>query len=438
MAGWRSPEPHTFIESSLMNPSAEVICVGTELLLGDILNSNAQFLAQQLAHLGIPHFYQSTVGDNEERLHKVIATACERSRLLIFTGGLGPTPDDLTTAAIAHFFDVPLVERPEVVADIERKFSERGRTMTDSNRKQALLPEGAAVLPNPVGTAPGLIWQARSGLTLMTFPGVPTELKAMWRETAVPYLRDQGWSQETICSRTLKFWGISESALAEKAATFLAGTNPTVAPYANFGEVKLRISARAASTVEAWQKIEPIEQQLRQLGGLYCYGADDDTLASVVGQQLKARGETIAVAESCTGGGLGQLLTDVPGSSSYFIGGVIAYDNRIKAEAIAVDPALLEQHGAVSPEVAAAMATGVRDRLDTTWSLSVTGIAGPGGGTAEKPVGLVYLGIAGPDGVQTQMLNLGAQRGRSWIRQVSACHALDALRRILSTEDRGD
>ena len=220
--------------------SAEIISVGTELLLGEILNSNAQFLAQELAGLGISHYYQTVVGDNVQRLQKVIAIACERSSLLIFTGGLGPTPDDLTTATLADFFNTPLVERPEVLQDIAEKLTRRGRSMAPSNRKQALLPEGAAILPNPTGTAPGVIWQPWAGLTVLTFPGVPSEMKAMWRQTAVPYLRSQGWSQGAIYSRTLRFWGIGESTLAEKAATQIQLKNPTVAPYAGKGEVRLR------------------------------------------------------------------------------------------------------------------------------------------------------------------------------------------------------
>ena len=412
-----------------MTPSAEIICVGTELLLGDILNSNAQFLAQQLAALGIAHYYQTVVGDNPQRLQRAIATACQRSRILIFTGGLGPTPDDLTTEAIAQFFDAPLVEHPEIVADIEQKFAQRGRVMAANNRKQALLPAGAAVLTNRVGTAPGLIWQPVPELLLMTFPGVPSELRTMWTEVAAPYLRDRGWSTQTIVSQTLKFWGISESSLAEQVADCLASQDPMVAPYANRGSVKLRVSARGATTAEALAKTEPMVQRIRDRLGADCYGLDDDTLPVVVGRSLQAQGETLAVAESCTGGGLGQLLTAVAGSSAYFLGGVIAYDNRIKAALLGVSIETLQQFGAVSHETAKEMAIGARDRLGSTWAISLTGVAGPGGGTADKPVGLVYAGIAGPDGVTTHEMRLGSQRDREWIRHVSANTALDFLRR---------
>lgn len=413
--------------------SAEIICVGTELLLGNILNGNAQFLAQQLAILGIPHYYQTVVGDNPARLKHVIKIASERAQVLIFTGGLGPTPDDLTTETLANFFGVTLVECPEILTDIAYKYTQRGREMTPSTRKQALIPQGAEVLPNPTGTAPGILWQPRPGLTILTFPGVPSEMQRMWQETAVPYLKSQSWGKEIIYSRTLKFWGIAESALAEKVEHFLNSPNPTVAPYASRGEVKLRISALAESEAEAQQMISPVEQKLQQIGGLDYYGADDDTLASVVGQLLLGLGETLSVAESCTGGGLGQMLTNVAGSSNYFLGGVISYDNSVKISLLGVNPEELAQFGAVSAAVAEQMATGVRSRLSTTWGLSITGIAGPDGGTASKPVGLVYIGLAGPNGeVQSEEHWFGQARERSLIRHVSACTALDHLRRLLT------
>lgn len=414
-----------------MSVNAEVICVGTELLLGEIQNSNAQFLAQQLAQLGIPHFYQTVVGDNPERLKKVLEIAAERAQLLILTGGLGPTPDDLTTEALAEFFATPLVEHPEILADITHKFAQRNLALSANNRKQALLPEGAQTLPNSTGTAPGMIWQPRTGLTLLTFPGVPAEMKLMWQETAVPYLRAQGWGQEIIYSRVLRFWGISESALAEKVAPFLAMQNPTIAPYANHGEARLRISVRSNSEVEAQQQIIPVEQQLRRLTGEDCYGTDDDSLASVVGQVLQSRGETLSVAESCTGGGLGQMVTRVAGSSSYFMGGIISYDDAVKLSLLDVAAEDLAQQGAVSNTVAQQMAIGVRSRLKTTWGLSITGIAGPGGGTATKPVGLVYIGLAGPEVDKSFEYRFGSLRGREWIQHLSACSALDQLRRKL-------
>ena len=402
------------------------------MLLGDILNSNAQFLAQELAKLGIPHFYQTVVGDNTVRLKQVIEIACQRAQILIFTGGLGPTPDDLTCEAIADFFGAPLVERPEIIEDISQKYALRGRIMTPSNRKQALIPQGAEILPNFTGTAPGIIWQPQTGLTIFTFPGVPSEMHQMWEETAVPYLKNQGWGKEIIYSRMLKFWGIAESALAEKVAAYLNMPNPTVAPYASKGEVKLRVSAKAANEAAAQDLIAPVEKQLQDIAGLDYYGADDDTLASVVGQLLLAAGETLSVAESCTGGGLGQMLTEISGSSSYFWGGVISYDNSVKIGLLGVNPEDLAKFGAVSSIVAEQMAVGVRSRLGTTWGLSITGIAGPNGGTETKPVGLVYIGLAGSNEVESFEYRFGTARGRSLIRHLSACNALDNLRRKLA------
>lgn len=418
-----------------MTISAELICIGTELLLGDILNSNAQFLAKELAALGIPHYYQTVVGDNPTRIKQAVAIACERSRLLLFTGGLGPTPDDLTTETLADFFGAPLIEQPEIMADIEAKFARRGRVMSPSNRKQALLPVGAVTLPNPQGSAPGVIWEPRPGLMLMTFPGVPREMHAMWQETSVPYLKAQGWVKETIVSRMLRFWGVSESSMAEQVADFLSQGNPTVAPYASNGEARLRISAKAPTQDMALALIEPVEAGIKALVGADCYGIDDDTLAVVVGRLLLQRGQTLAVAESCTGGGLGHMLTTVAGSSAYFAGGVIAYDNSVKTNLLQVDELTLAQHGAVSGIVAEQMAAGAKAALQTDWALSITGVAGPGGGTAEKPVGFVYIGVATPaDTVFNVEHHFASFRGRDWVRHLSACSALDHLRRKLLNE----
>ena len=412
--------------------AAEVICVGTELLLGDILNSNSQYLAKELAALGVPHFYQTVVGDNIDRVHQAIEIGATRSSILIFTGGLGPTPDDLTTESIASYFNTPLVKYPEVIADIERKYAQRGREMTASNRKQALQPQGAAILPNPLGTAPGMIWQPRAGLTIFTFPGVPREMYRMWQDTAIPFLKTQGYGQNPIYSRSLRFFGVAESALAEQVNHLFDSNNPTVAPYAGKGQVRLRISARAANETAANSLIEPIAREIQQIAGDNYFGSDDDTLASVVGQLLMARCQTLAVAESCTGGGLGQMLTDTPGSSSYFMGGIISYANRIKVDLLGVNAEDLARAGAVSETVAMQMAAGVKAKLGTDWGVSITGVAGPGGGTEAKPVGLVYIGIARPDGeVEGIKYQLGSQQERGLIRQMSASQTLDLLRRRL-------
>jgi nicotinamide-nucleotide amidase len=417
--------------------SAEILCVGSELLLGNITNGNARWLAEQLASLGIPHHRQQVVGDNRERLISAVREAAGRCRLLITTGGLGPTPDDLTTEAIAAAFGTPLVERPEVWADIQAKLAARGRPVTPSLRRQALLPQGAALLPNATGSAPGMIWSPESsplpfpiqpGFTILTFPGVPSEMQAMWRATAVPWLQRSGLAEGVFASRMLRFWGVAESSLAEQMADLLESANPTVAPYAGSGEVKLRLTARAAGPGEAEALLTPVEAEIRRRAGLACFGVDDDSLASVVLELLRRRGQTLAVAESCTGGGIGAALAAVPGASEVFLGGVIAYANAVKQGLLGVPAELLTAHGAVSDPVARAMAEGARRATGAHWAMAVTGIAGPGGGSADKPVGLVHIAVAGPEGCDSEAVRFGASRGRGWIQQLTAGEALNRLR----------
>ncbi|MGA1004427.1 competence/damage-inducible protein A, partial [Vulcanococcus sp.] len=382
--------------------TAEVLCVGSELLLGNITNGNARWIAEQLAALGVPHQRQMVVGDNRERLMAEVRQAAGRCRVLITTGGLGPTPDDLTTEAIAAAFKTPLVEHPEIWAEIQARLSARGRICSPSNRRQAFLPEGAAVLPNPTGTAPGMIWSPVPGFTVLTFPGVPSEMKAMWQQTAAPWLRQSGLAAGVFASRMLRFWGVSESALAEEMADLLEQANPTVAPYAGAGEVKLRITARAEHQADAEALLLPVEREIRRRTGPSCFGVDEQSLAEVVLQQLRLRGQTVAVAESCTGGGLGAALAAVPGASDVFLGGVIAYANGVKQGLLGVPAELLQAHGAVSDPVAQAMAEGARRVTGADWGLAITGVAGPGGGSNENPVGLVHLASAGPDGCSSE------------------------------------
>ena len=420
-----------------MSGSAEILCIGTELLLGNITNGNARWLAEQLAVLGIPHHRQGVVGDNRERLIAELQAAAGRCRLLITTGGLGPTPDDLTTEAIAAAFGAPLVEHAAIWEDIQAKLSARGRPVAASNRRQALLPRGAAVLPNPTGTAPGIIWTpdpsdlpcpVQPGFTVLTFPGVPSEMRAMWGVTAEPWLRASGLAEGVFASRMLRFWGVSESSLAEQMADLLESANPTVAPYAGAGEVKLRLTARAATEAEAEALLRPVETEIRKRTGSSCFGADDDSLAAVVLAGLRRRGQTLAVAESCTGGGLGAALAAVPGASEVFLGGVIAYANAVKQGLLGVPAPLLQTHGAVSDPVASAMAEGARRATGADWALAISGIAGPGGGSAEKPVGLVHIAVAGPDGCRSEAVRFGSSRGRAWIQTLSAGEALNRLR----------
>ncbi len=411
----------------------EILCVGTELLLGDILNGNARWLAQKLADLGLPHFRQTVVGDNTDRLMAAVREAAGRCRILITTGGLGPTPDDLTTAALAAAFDAPLEERPELWQEIQAKLSAGGRAVASSNRSQALLPIGADVLPNPLGSAPGMIWSPCPYFTILTFPGVPSEMRSMWVETAEPWLRQNGGASSVFVSRRLHFTGIGESDLAEQVGDLFDSVNPTVAPYAALGDVTLRLTASGSSSVQAEALLNPMEEQLLEHTGRFCYGRDDDTLAAVVLRLLGDAGQTLAVAESCTGGALGAALTAVAGSSAVFAGGVIAYSNAVKQQLLGVPEALLDQHGAVSEPVAKAMAEGLRSRLHCDWGIAISGVAGPGGGTVEKPVGMVCLALAGPEGCDAWVQRFGARRGRSAVQQLSVIRALDHLRlRLLS------
>ena len=406
----------------------EILCVGTELLLGDILNGNARWLAQRLAALGLPHYRQTVVGDNPQRLAAAVREAAMRSRVLITTGGLGPTPDDLTTEALAAAFETPLRERPELWDEIQAKLSSGGRPVAPCNRRQAFLPEGAEVLPNPLGSAPGMIWSPQPDFTVLTFPGVPSEMRAMFTQTAEPWLRRHGGASGVFVSRVLRFSGIGESNLAEQVADLFEGRNPTVAPYASLGDVTLRLTACGDSPVEAEALLDPLEADLRQRTGVLCYGRDDDSLSSVVLDRLRQHHHTLAVAESCTGGAIGAALTAVPGSSAVFAGGVIAYSNAVKQRQLGVPSDLLERHGAVSDAVVMAMAEGVRDRLETDWGLAVSGIAGPGGGSDEKPVGLVHVAVAGPDGCEAAALRFGYRLGRGAVQQLTVIRALDRLR----------
>ncbi len=412
----------------------EILCIGTELLLGDILNSNARWIAKQLASLGLPHYYQSVVGDNPERIKQVVLQAAKRSRILITTGGLGPTPDDLTTETIASTFSTPLEEREEALLDIQNKTDSQHVGSALSNRKQALLPLGAQLIPNPSGTAPGMIWRAKRDFTILTFPGVPTELKNMWAQTAISWLRANGGSKQTLMSRTLKITGVAESILADELKDLLKSTNPTIAPYASLGEVKLRVTARATSVQQAKQLLKPIEEELRSKTGLQCYGSDDDTLSSIVLQLLRERAETLAVAESCTGGGLGAALSAIPGASDIFLGGIISYSNSIKTKLLEVPSSTLKQYGSVSDQVVQSMAIGARKTLGSDWAIAISGVAGPSGGSQLKPIGCVHIAIAGPKICETSSKNFGAHMSRTAIQKLSVLRGLDQLRMLLLTQ----
>ncbi len=418
--------------------SAEILCVGTELLMGQIVNTNAAYIARELAAAGIPSYRQSVVGDNPGRLAEAIRLALGRSDAVILTGGLGPTADDITMAAAAETAGLRLVEDKGSAEHIRGYFHHLGREMPASNLKQALLPEGCTVLPNRAGTAPGAIIETEDGgafgmpKALVLLPGPPHEMQPMFAEAMRIYLR--GRAPVRIRSEYIRLFGIGESAAEQKIRDIIdSSSNPTVAPYCSEGECMFRVSLTTEGSAGGHGQDETVlastMEEIRGRLGEYIYEIGSRTLPEVVFDALRSRGLTVSFAESCTGGMLGTAITDFPGASAVFRGGVTAYSNEAKKQILGVPGSLLEQDGAVSLRTAEAMADGCRRLFHTDFAVSATGIAGPGGGTPEKPVGLVYIGIAGPDGVRAQELRLRGSRSR--IRKVTLLHAYDLLRRSL-------
>ena len=410
--------------------SAEIVAVGTELLLGDLVDTNTAWLSSRLASLGVPIYRHTTVGDNKQRIVAALLEAAARADLVITTGGLGPTSDDLTNECLALAAGCEMVEYPEAKEHVDEMFARFGREPTPSNYKQALFPKGARLIPNPLGTAMGVLLEL-DGSLIATLPGVPGEMKKMFEETLEPLIKEH--SEGSIVSRTLWFTGLGESALAEKVQDFLDASDPTVAPLASQGKVRLRVTARAATPEEAEEKIGLVAEEILSRLKEYYFGEDDETLEGAVGKLLTEQGATLALAESCTGGLLAKRMTDRAGSSAYLMEGLVTYSNEAKERLLGVPNALLVEHGAVSEPVARAMAEGVREAAGTDYGLSVTGVAGPDGGTEEKPVGLVFVGLSDADGTVAERLDLSAwRRSREAIRERSANRAFDFLRhRIL-------
>ncbi len=422
-----------------MSPNSkgvEILSIGTELLLGNIINTNAQWISEQLSQLGLNHFRQSTVGDNCDRIIKVIQEISKRSNLLITTGGLGPTPDDLTTEAIAKSFNVTLFERPHLWDEIKQKLS-NSKLQDDSSslRKQCLFPKNAQIINNPRGTAPGMIWEPIKGFTILTFPGVPSEMKTMWEETAYDFIKTKFSDNYSFYSNTLKFAGIGESSVAEKINDLLNLKNPTVAPYANLGEVKLRITARAKNHLEAKNIIKPVKEKLKKDFSKFIFGEDNDTLPSVLIKELTKRNQTIVFAESCTGGLLSSSLTSISGSSQVFKGSIVSYSNELKNSLLNISEEKLTKYGAVSEEVCEAMAINVREKLGADWSISISGIAGPNGGSQDKPIGLEYISI--PNNHKTNIKKIfNSTRNRIEIQTLSVNVCLNSLRLILLSNSK--
>lgn len=409
---------------------AEIISVGTELLLGQIVDTNAPYLSKVLSSLGIDIYHRATVGDNAARLADALETAVSRADLVITIGGLGPTQDDLTKGTIAHVLHEEMVMDPESEKAIRSFFDRRGIPVIQSNLKQALRPESGAAIPNDVGTAPGAVVE-KDGKIIIALPGPPGEMIPMMENSVIPFLRDkvaQG-TRAVIESRVLHVCGIGESAAEDKIKDLLATENPTIAPLAHSGEVHLRITAKSPDRQTAGRMISELESKVRERLGDYVYGVDEETLESVVVRMLVERKLKLALAESCTGGLVAHRITNVPGSSNVFVAGIVAYANDAKIRFLGVPEGLLRRHGAVSAETAEAMAEGAASRVGADVALGITGIAGPSGGTADKPVGLVFIGLRTPDGVRAVRNVFGG--GRLEIKQRTSQAALNLLRTYL-------
>jgi len=408
---------------------AEVLTIGDELLRGEIIDSNKAFLSDRLLSLDIETCFHSSVRDEPLDMIDAFQRAASRARVVLVSGGLGPTRDDLTAEVLAQTFGRKLVLDPRALEEIRGFFRRIGREMTENNAKQAWFPEGAEVLPNPIGTAPGFLIEEGNAL-FFCMPGVPRELMRMMDEQVLPRIaRRTGASGGAVRATLLRTFGMGESALDAELSDIAREGAVSLGFRTAFPDNFLRPVARAALAAEADALLASVCRAIRERLGAIVYGEGDETLESVVGRLLTERRRTVAVAESCTGGLIGQKLTDVPGSSAYFLGGVVAYGNRAKRDLLGVPADLLRQHGAVSDEVVRAMAEGARARFGADIAVATTGIAGPGGGTPERPVGLVYVALA--DGARTHsdhfVFPLDRQRHRTLTAQV----ALDWVRRSL-------
>ncbi|MFL0252749.1 competence/damage-inducible protein A [Clostridium neuense] len=404
---------------------AEILCVGTEILLGDILNTNTQFLSKELANMGFSIYHQAVVGDNVERLKNEFKLAIERADIVITTGGLGPTKDDLTKETAAEYFGKKLIFDEDSYTSIVEYFDKLGVKISENNKKQAYFPEGCTILKNDYGTAPGCIINEDNKIVIL-LPGPPREVLPMFKNYVVPYLKK--YQEAVFVSKVLRVVGIGEGNAAEKLQDIMdRQTNPTIAPYAKDNEVTFRITASAKTEKEALDLIEPMEKEVRERLGDNVYGTDDTSLEEVVGKLLIENNITIATAESCTGGLLAGRLVNYPGISEVFMQGAVTYSNDAKIERLGVKKETLDKFGAVSSETAAEMAEGIAKTSNTNIGVSTTGIAGPGGGTEEKPVGLVYVGLYINGKVKTKKLNIPGDRQKVRNRVVTI--ALDWIRR---------
>lgn len=404
---------------------AELISVGTEILLGDIVNTNAQFLARELASIGIDVYRQEVIGDNEDRLLKTIDEALKRSDMVITTGGLGPTGDDLTKETACKYFGMKMELHEESLKALKIYFKRLNRQIIENNMKQVYFPKEAKVLPNPNGTAPGAILE-KDNKIIVILPGPPREMKPMFINHVKNYLAPKG--KGMIISKVLRILGIGESYAAEKLKDIIDGTeNPTVAPYAKEEDILFRITAKANSKEEGLKLIEPVKKQIIDRLGIDIYGEDDEKIEEVVSKLLIDRNIKISTAESCTGGMIASRLIGVPGVSEVFLEGAVTYSNEAKMRTLNVKEETLKKFGAVSAETAMEMAEGIAKRTGSDISVVTTGIAGPGGGTEDKPVGLVYFGLYYKEKTYTYRYVFNGDRNK--VRLKAAVTALDLVRR---------
>lgn len=407
---------------------AEILCVGTEILLGDIVNTNAQFISRELANIGIDVYHQSVVGDNPKRLLEELTSSFKRVDIVVTSGGLGPTPDDLTKEIGAQFFKKKMILDQNTVDKLKNYFDRMGRSyLKGNNMKQAYFPEGCTIMENDHGTAPGCIIN-ESGKILIVLPGPPRELKPMFINSAAPFLKK--YSSETIRSKTLRLYGIGEGEMAQRIKELIdKSSNPTIAPYAKENDVTLRITARANTEKDALKLIKPLEDKVKNIFGDNIYGYGETSMEEVVAKILVERNLTVSTAESCTGGLVAAKFINYPGISSVFLDGAVTYSNEAKMHRLNVKEETLDKFGAVSEETAREMAEGIAKTSGTDIGLSTTGIAGPDGGSEEKPVGLVYVGLYIKGNVFVKKLQLSGERNK--VRNRAAVSAIDYLRRKL-------
>jgi competence/damage-inducible protein CinA-like protein len=410
---------------------AEVISCGTELLLGHITDTNATYLAQSLASLGIDLYFVSEVGDNQGRIVETLRRAWERSDLVVVTGGLGPTEDDLARESISELMGETMQVDSELEAELRAMFAARNSVMPERNIKQATLIPSAQVLRNPRGTAPGW-WVEKDGHIIVAMPGVPREMYFMWENEVIPRLAPLTGGM--IFTRILRVWGLGESAVEERLGSVIRSNNPTVATYAKSDAIDVRITAKAESREQAEQQVAEMEMQIRQILGQYIFGEDKDTLQSVIGKKLSSRNQWLAVMDSITGGLLSSTITDYPGSARHFKGAIVSYNPDLKLQ-IGVPHEIIEQFGVVSEETARAMAHVVREQLIADYGLGITGVAGPER-QEDKPVGTVHIAIEGPEGVVTGM-GPGWRGSREDNKRFAVLAALNLLRLHLEEIKKG-